>query len=166
MQICTPVCWKAGATEISTIGYCLTNYRIAWDWLHRGLKCILNSFSKMILKESVFEYKTQLKCYAWMNTSGSKSVENGQKKLKKDTIRSYTWIFWKNFALANLIYVIYEKKVLELFFYTWDHPFKTSAKFYNFWPIPPYRDPRRDVCIQFFIKRKPRFGPGWSLGST
>ena len=105
MQICTPVCWKAGATEISTIGYCLTNYRIAWDWLHRGLKCILNSFSKMILKESVFEYKTQLKCYAWMNTSGSKSVENGQKKLKKDTIRSYTWIFWKNFALANLIYI-------------------------------------------------------------
>ena len=32
--------------------------------------------------------------------------------------------------------------------------------------IVKVRDPRRDVYIQFFIKRKPRFGPGRSLGST
>ena len=36
----------------------------------------------------------------------------------------------------------------------------------NFEPSLLTRDPRGDVCIQFFIKRKWRFGPGRILGST
>ena len=47
----------------------------------------------------------ELKFYTWMVTSVSKSVKKGQNILKKATIWTYIWFFWKFFALANLKHI-------------------------------------------------------------
>ena len=54
-----------------------------------------------------------------MIISGSKSVKNGQKMLKKATNWTYTWFFDKIFGLANLKYVnsynMREKSAMSLY---------------------------------------------------
>ena len=59
-------------------------------------------FQKVLIRIKIAR---ELKFYVWMIISGSKSVKKGQKMLKKATIWSYIWFFWKNFALANLIHI-------------------------------------------------------------
>ena len=66
------------------------------DYLLIGLDCtevgsaFLIHFQKSFLSIKIAR---ELKFYAGMNTSGSKSVKKGQKKLKKATILSYIWFF-------------------------------------------------------------------------
>ena len=64
-------------------------------------------FKKLFWNKVFYTLKLvrKFKFYTWMTLSGSKSVKKGQKMLKKATIWSYTWFFWKNCGLANLIHI-------------------------------------------------------------
>ena len=78
-------------------------------------------FQKLFWNKVFYTLKLvrKFKFYIWMTLSGSKSVKKGQKMLKKATIWSYTWFFWKNCGLANLIHInsynMRKKNVMSLY---------------------------------------------------
>ena len=117
--------------------------------------------------------------FAWCH-SNCKDVIKGLHYLlvNKNAVRIYWWKDWPRstcFLLGTDLHQSASEPIgtywnlLELIRTQQNH-FKLIRTSLNLseplWtPLNLSRDPRRDVCIQFFIKRKQRFGPGWSLGS-
>ena len=45
---------------------------------------------------------------------------------------------WNRFWMRILFFCVFSRFTHQKFLPLWDHPFKTSANFHDFWPVPPY----------------------------